>query len=122
MAVATSNLVELDVDVHFRRLWVPNVRRFIRVLIERCRAVVSARIERRFRPAFQSLSHHQRLMQAGERQTVEVHDELALRVGDPAALTFSINGTEERSVGDAGKAVTVRITKQNYRDFIHPAW
>lgn len=59
-----------------------------------------------------------RLMQPGEQQTIEVHDEVVLRVGDPAAFAFSINGMSGRSLGRAGEAVTVHITTQNYREFL----
>jgi cytoskeleton protein RodZ len=59
-----------------------------------------------------------RLMQPGEQQTIEVHDEAVLRVGNPAAFTFSINGMAGRSLGQADEAVTVHITKQNYREFL----
>jgi len=59
-----------------------------------------------------------RLMQPGERQTIEMRDEIVLRVGDPAAFAFSINGMSGSSLGRAGKAVTVHITRQNYREFL----
>jgi transcriptional regulator with XRE-family HTH domain len=59
-----------------------------------------------------------RLLQAGDQETIEVHDELILRVGDPAALTFSINGHEGRPLGRAGEPVNVRITKDNFREFL----
>lgn len=59
-----------------------------------------------------------RLMQPGEQQTIEVHDEAVLRVGDPVAFAFSINGMVGRSLGRAGETVTVRITRQNYREFL----
>jgi hypothetical protein len=59
-----------------------------------------------------------RLMQAGERQTIEMHDEAVLRVGDPAAFAFSIDGRAGRPLGRAGKAATVHITRQNYREFL----
>ena len=60
-----------------------------------------------------------RLMQPGEQQTIEVHDEVVLRVGDSAAFAFSINGMAGRSLGRAGEAATVHITKENYREFLH---
>jgi hypothetical protein len=47
-----------------------------------------------------------------------VHDEVVLRIGDPAALAFSINGMAGRSLGRAGGAVTVHVTRQNYREFL----
>lgn len=59
-----------------------------------------------------------RLMQPGEQHTIEVHDDAVLRVGDAAAFAFSINGMEGRSLGRPGEAVTVHITKQNYREFL----
>lgn len=59
-----------------------------------------------------------RLLQAGEQETIEVHDELILRVGDPGALTISINGMEGRPLGRTGEPVNVRITKGNFREFL----
>lgn len=59
-----------------------------------------------------------RLMQAGERQTIEARNEVVLRIGDPGALTFLINNMPGRTLGSAGQAVTVRITAQNYREFV----
>ena len=61
-----------------------------------------------------------RLMQPGEQQTIEAHDEAVLRVGDPAALAISINGMPGRSLGPAGRAVTVHITRRNYREYLLP--
>jgi len=60
----------------------------------------------------------QRLMNAGDRQTVAVRESVSLRVGDPAALTFSMNGAAGRPLGEAGKPVTVKITSQNYREYL----
>jgi cytoskeleton protein RodZ len=59
-----------------------------------------------------------RLMQPGERQMIAVHDEVVLRVGDAAAFAFSINGIAGRPLGRAGQAVTVHITRANYREFL----
>ena len=59
-----------------------------------------------------------RLMQAGERHTIEARDELVLRVGDPATLGLSINGVPARPLGRAGQPVTVQITKENFRSFL----
>jgi cytoskeleton protein RodZ len=59
-----------------------------------------------------------RLMQPREAQALDVHEEAVLRVGDPGAVAFSINGAHGRSLGRAGEAVTVRVTKQNYREFL----
>ena len=59
-----------------------------------------------------------RLLQAGERQTIQVREELVMRVGDPGAVTMSINGQAGRPLGRAGEPVNVRITKENFRDFL----
>jgi transcriptional regulator with XRE-family HTH domain len=59
-----------------------------------------------------------RLMQAGERLTLDISDEAVLRVGEPGALAFSINGQSGRPFGRAGQPITVRITKDNFRDFL----
>ena len=59
-----------------------------------------------------------KLLQAGEHQTIEVRDELVMRVGDPGALSFSINGQSGRVLGRAGEPVSVRITKDNFREFL----
>lgn len=59
-----------------------------------------------------------RLLSAGETYSVDVRDEASLRVGDPAAFAFAINGAEGRPLGADGEAVTVRITRQNYREFL----
>jgi cytoskeletal protein RodZ len=53
-------------------------------------------------------------MQPGERQTIAVHHELDLRVGDAAAFAFSIDGVPGRSLGSVGQAVTVHMTPGNY--------
>jgi hypothetical protein len=59
-----------------------------------------------------------KLLQAGERHTLDVMDEAVLRVGEPGALSFSINGQSGRPLGPAGQPITVRITKDNFRDFL----
>jgi cytoskeleton protein RodZ len=53
-----------------------------------------------------------RLMQRGERQTIESHGEIVLRVGDPGALTYRVNGAPGKPLGRAGIPVTVRFTNQ----------
>ena len=59
-----------------------------------------------------------KLLQPGERQTFEVLDEAVLRIGEPSALSYSINGQSGRTLGPAGQPVTVRINKDNFRDFL----
>jgi cytoskeletal protein RodZ len=53
-----------------------------------------------------------RLMQPGERTTIESDREIVLRVGDPGALTYFVNGTPGKPLGRAGVPITVRFTNQ----------
>jgi hypothetical protein len=59
-----------------------------------------------------------KLLRPGERQTLDIADEIVLRVGEPGALSFSINGVTGRPLGPAGQPVTVRITRDNFREFL----
>ncbi|HEV3142065.1 MAG TPA: RodZ domain-containing protein [Vicinamibacterales bacterium] len=58
-----------------------------------------------------------RLMDAGDSQIVAAHDEIRLRLGDPASVSFSLNGVAGKSLGDSGQAVSIRITPQNLHEF-----
>lgn len=58
------------------------------------------------------------LLKTGDLRPFEVRNELVLRVGDPGACAFSINGRAGRALGAPGAPVTVRITKDNFRDFL----
>jgi cytoskeletal protein RodZ len=62
-----------------------------------------------------------RLMNAGDRETVTVQEEITLRVGDPAAFAFTIDGAAGRALGPEGHAVTVHINPSNYRTFLAAA-
>jgi cytoskeleton protein RodZ len=59
-----------------------------------------------------------KLMNAGDRQVVTVRDDVILRVGDPAAFAFSIDGVSGRPFGRAGQPEWIRITRQNYETFL----
>jgi transcriptional regulator with XRE-family HTH domain len=61
-----------------------------------------------------------RLLNAGERTLVEAKDAVDLRVGDPAAFAFTINGVAAHAPGGAGEAVNIHLTPQNYREFLKP--
>lgn len=56
-----------------------------------------------------------RLMQPGERQTIDAERELVLRVGDPGAISYSVNGRSGEPLGRAGMPITVRFTSQGER-------
>ncbi|HEY6359937.1 MAG TPA: RodZ domain-containing protein [Vicinamibacterales bacterium] len=59
-----------------------------------------------------------RLMSAGDREAITVHEDLTLRVGDPSAFRFSINGRAGRVTGRAGQPITIRIDPENFSDFL----
>jgi cytoskeleton protein RodZ len=59
-----------------------------------------------------------RLLSAGESARIEGREEIVLRVGDASALSYAINGEAGRRLGTAGEAVTIRVTPNNYREFI----
>jgi cytoskeleton protein RodZ len=59
-----------------------------------------------------------RLLQAGERHTLAINDEAHVRIGDPGALNISINGQSGRPLGLPGQPVTIRITRDNFRQFL----
>jgi cytoskeleton protein RodZ len=63
----------------------------------------------------------QRLINPGEREAIDATDEVTLRLGDPSACAFSINGLAARPVGQPGQPATLRITRQNYKDFVNSA-
>jgi len=56
-----------------------------------------------------------RLMQPGEREIIDAEGEVVLRVGDPAALTYSVNGRPGEPLGQAGIPVTVRFNTAGER-------
>jgi cytoskeleton protein RodZ len=58
-----------------------------------------------------------KLLDAGDRYAIEGYEELVLKVGNPAALAFSINGAKGRPLGPAGKSTRVHITRGNSHEF-----
>jgi cytoskeletal protein RodZ len=61
-----------------------------------------------------------RMLNAGEHMQVEAKDAVDLRVGDPSAIAFTINGVAARALGVAGEAVSIHVTPQNYREYLSP--
>ncbi len=59
-----------------------------------------------------------RLLQPNEHHTFDVAEEAVMRVGDPGALTLSINGQPGRSLGPAGQPVDIRINRTNFRQYL----
>jgi hypothetical protein len=61
-----------------------------------------------------------RLVNGGERLTLDASRELVLRVGDAGSVDLSINGSPGRPLGARAQAVTIRLTPANYRGFVVP--
>jgi cytoskeletal protein RodZ len=60
----------------------------------------------------------ERLLQPGDRQTLEMTREMLLTTGDASALTMTLNGVEARTLGRTGEVMTTRLTPSNFRDFL----
>lgn len=58
-----------------------------------------------------------KLLDAGDRYAIEGYEDLVLKVGDPSALVYSINGTQGRPLGPAGRSTTVHVTRENIGQF-----
>jgi cytoskeletal protein RodZ len=54
-----------------------------------------------------------RLLKPGERETIEAEADVLMRVGEPGALSVTINGAPARPLGARGQPVWVRITPEN---------
>jgi hypothetical protein len=59
-----------------------------------------------------------RLLQASEEERLSANGEIALLVGDAAALRYWINGMPGRRLGDRGQVREIHITPENYRSFL----
>jgi cytoskeleton protein RodZ len=59
-----------------------------------------------------------RLLQAGEEQTIDVRREMIVTAGDASAITLTLNGVQAKPLGRAGEVVTVRFNPANYRDYL----
>jgi hypothetical protein len=58
-----------------------------------------------------------RLLAPGERVKVEARHNVAFRVGDAAAFTYTINGVAGKPIGGPGEVRDVLISRDNYRSF-----
>ena len=59
-----------------------------------------------------------RMLSSGEDARIEARQDIVLRVGDAAAVSYAINGAAGRQLGAAGDAVTIHVTPANYREFL----
>jgi cytoskeleton protein RodZ len=60
----------------------------------------------------------ERLLQPGERQTIDVRREMVITAGDASAITLTLNGAEAKPLGRTGDVVTARFTPTNYHDYV----
>ena len=60
----------------------------------------------------------ERLLQAGDRQTLEVAREVSFTAGDASAVKMTINGENARSLGREGEVVTVRMNLNNFKSYL----
>ena len=60
----------------------------------------------------------ERLLQAGEQQTVTVRREIVLTAGDASAIALQFNGADARGLGKTGEVVTARFNLTNYKDYL----
>lgn len=61
-----------------------------------------------------------KLLNTGDRYAIEGYEDLVMRVGDPSALVYSINGARGRPLGPGGRPATVHITRENGNAFLIP--
>jgi cytoskeletal protein RodZ len=59
-----------------------------------------------------------RLLAAGEDVSLDARTEISLRVGDAAAVTYTINGTPGRPFGGSGVVRDVVISPNTYQSFL----
>ena len=59
-----------------------------------------------------------RLLQAGERQTIDVRREMVLTVGNASAISMTLNGAAAKPLGKAGEVVTTHVTPNNFQDYL----
>ena len=62
-----------------------------------------------------------REFQTGERMAFEAGSSVVLTAGDSGAISVTINGEEARRLGSPGQLVTVRVTPDNFKDYLAAA-
>jgi len=58
------------------------------------------------------------LMTAGGRLQYDVREQVTIRVGDPAAFTFTLDGIPGRVLGPAGTPVNLKFNRENYKEVL----
>jgi cytoskeletal protein RodZ len=62
-----------------------------------------------------------REFQIGERMAFDAASSVVLTAGDSGAISVTINGEEARRLGTPGQLVTVRVTPDNFKDYLAAA-
>jgi hypothetical protein len=60
----------------------------------------------------------ERLLQPGERQTIEVRREMVITAGDASAIALTLNGADAKPLGKTGEVVTARFNLANFKDYV----
>lgn len=60
----------------------------------------------------------ERLLQPGERLSMDVRRELVLTAGNASALAITLNGAEARPLGRPGEVVTTRLNLTNFKEYL----
>lgn len=60
----------------------------------------------------------ERLLQPGDRQTIDVRREMVLTAGDASAVMLTLNGREGRALGRQGEVITARVNPTNFRNYL----
>jgi cytoskeleton protein RodZ len=59
-----------------------------------------------------------RLLQPGDRESLEVKREMVITAGDAAAIRMMLNGSEARPLGRTGEVVTARLSPANFKEYL----
>jgi cytoskeleton protein RodZ len=59
-----------------------------------------------------------RLLEPGEKHSVEIRKELLLLVGDAAGIRMTLNGIDAKPLGRAGDPATVRLTPTSFKNYL----
>lgn len=62
-----------------------------------------------------------RELQTGERMAFDAASSVVLTAGDSGAISVTINGEEARRLGTPGQLVTVRVTPDNFKEYLAAA-
>lgn len=60
----------------------------------------------------------ERLLAAGDHETIDVRREIVLTAGDATAIDLTLNGAGARPLGNSGDVVTVRMNLANFKDYL----